>query len=1443
MSEARSELSFYLNRARQLAQQDRYQEARTEIEAAYKYAGADEVALVDEAWRQIEEQRTRRVQELTAKLTALLGEPADRLDAQSTEQGEVALAALCQIHPKSDEVKTWEEQWRSHRRHAEAQRDLRETQRQLEELWKAPYLLLSRYDEALALAKRKAGEHPDEPAFRELLQEAERRRAEAYRQEGELSTNAMTAAFKGLIKEVERLHEDGESELPWYEWGVGEIEGKRVRKPVIQRFVPIPPGVMSPEPISHLYRMAQEYEDGKAEEYRQHAQSALPANPELAAEWVIPLLSAEAEVPGWVRRRKSEAEWNKERERFLYVSENKRKELDAFYKKEIAPRLQARERARAILSEALKPGQEPEIGWALIAQAAIEDPYLEQELEQARVILRPRLRVHWQRDLQRAEDARRAGRFEEAQAVAERIRDRIGTDPDAALQGLRAEAERLRGECASDRDLLTYVEGEAQRIAGLVAQRPDEAEQALADLEAKVAGRPLRFQQPLQAPRVALQARLSLEQKMAGWERRLRQTDPGRLSDAVFQDQAALQAVLDGLEQILEEIDQEGPEARLASLKKRVLARQRCLQGRADWFAGLYNRATEHWRAAQEGDDATLVARWLQEAEDAVDVSQALETASAQQKAGQYREALKTLEPWLPPRPSPWQHEVIDLKEKIRKEYGQALTAEIEKLVRDKRPLYQQLVDKIQELAHVDPAQAAAYKAERFPAIYEEWGDQRARLGLGQYPDAVRDYDEALKYARGEAHARIAGKRRRLQKAIVFYRIETPIRERKWLEVQEALVQLLGEYPDEVEILHRLAEIALEQVVSEMDAVPTPAQITAAKEGVGRSQFYLGNAQRRLDEAIRGGNPGLAGLETADAITAWRFRLDVLGVKARALEAIVRFIGDAREQLQPSHPIAEYRLARMSRKNLEGQLQGWRGELGQMKETVPGAFTHDPTLEREWKAAMAWLEEQAGVKGVHRTYARLEGELIRSLETELARSTGPDVETLVFAAAPPPDAVKRRWQTGLKILYLSDGRRGTDVYREVVRAVSRLASTVQAFQGDRHGPESDLEGNPLAPIQALESQILWAENVQSWAALLRDLLDEYNWAAGKEEESRNDARTAHDTMESFKAKLVELRNRVRDAERRLEAAVGAGKARRRSWGQVDWRQIVKKILLSRLAAANEDWSDLEDIDLEKRWACWQQAVKVLSGLRLASDRPEQAPWSDINPVIQDAGLDENWESILSPLADIRQQFGEHRVVTELTERRDEAKRQRDRLVLLAAELYASVQAEEFQAALSLMDQLQNLDPEDRYGFRARMTIPDFMEGRSMSWDGLRQNLEAQQRQWEELQAWWAEVEHSALRPWRKQERNEVIELARRADFDRAIQLCRDARDGALPGGRTNRLGGGLALKPLQDHLRNMPEEVSKPISWRVKRMEPAIEQWQHDTAEAVRELDFWLAPL
>jgi hypothetical protein len=414
-----------LENARRLATKGLFAEAFGVINSAYALAaGPGEIDRVEEVERSICHIRSLRVQSLEQELSNQLNKPIDEFTEEGVRLVDEIIHLLLKIHPDPEALESKREKWLSLRRSVEVHRAYTETKARLEKLWLSPYILLSRYDEALVLARRMVSAYPDQSCFVELLRDAEKRREEAYRRSGELTTQAATGNFQSLINELMRLYEHGDDILPWFEWsGRGlVIIGTKDASLAIQ----------------HLLGLATAYYSNKALEYRKRAEADLPHNPESAAEWI----EAARRLP--------------------YLSKEDHFMLQQFFNDIVLPIMEKRKRAKELVAQALLT-QDPVYyplrfdatiasAWMLLQEAEILDPHYVEIIE-ARESLRPLLRLYLEKELRRAEqELVTGGAIQEVAKTATYLYHLLEGDPD--LKDYRERIQLLIRRCQkqSNRD-------------------------------------------------------------------------------------------------------------------------------------------------------------------------------------------------------------------------------------------------------------------------------------------------------------------------------------------------------------------------------------------------------------------------------------------------------------------------------------------------------------------------------------------------------------------------------------------------------------------------------------------------------------------------------------------------------------------------------------------------------------------------------------------------------------------------------------------------------------------------------------------------------------------------------------------------------------------------------------------------------------------------------
>ncbi len=396
-----------MNQVRACSEEKRFKEALDALQKAHQFADEEQLKAVEETGQKIEKQRQIYAELLTRELEGLFAKGPEGLNKADLDRGQAILAELIACDLDRLELEILSERWQAYQRRREVSLHLQNTRQRLEKLWHSPFMLLDRYEEAMALARHTSETYPNEQGFQELLQEAKMHWNEAHRKVEALIVQVNQGNFKDIIDELERLYHEGHKQLPRFEW---EAEGL-----VLTGNMP------AQEAINHLSNLAQEYASRKAEEYKEKAVETLAGDPKQAADWIEQALSLE----------------------FLPSAE--REELQAYYDKVISTALEQQERALQLLEEAKERRPEDlEAAWDLVIEAGRLAPRL-REVNKTREYLSPWLKVHWNTLLRKAEAASWDGDLETARRLADSVLGRTQNLP--GFEDVYQKAQQIVERC------------------------------------------------------------------------------------------------------------------------------------------------------------------------------------------------------------------------------------------------------------------------------------------------------------------------------------------------------------------------------------------------------------------------------------------------------------------------------------------------------------------------------------------------------------------------------------------------------------------------------------------------------------------------------------------------------------------------------------------------------------------------------------------------------------------------------------------------------------------------------------------------------------------------------------------------------------------------------------------------------------------------------------
>ena len=1442
-----SNLSDYLGKADKLGQEDRYEEAFKILDEAEDLPpdmlGMDGMEEIGKRREDLKKYRNKRAQALQGQILDIMEKPLSDASDEALAVGDESLARLAVVQT---DLLAWEElnrRWQGYRQRVAEYREtervaqcMDEMEEKLRKTWEENSMLsLPEFDRAVVEARRLAMEYPGSDKAQQLLAQAEKERGKAYEMADEPVTQAEQGRYNALIKAMVADKERGIKTIYKYERQEGKL-------------IPTEP-VSVDEAIDHLMTLRTQFQNRKIQEYIDKARKSLGEGYLAAALNII----------------------EKAKEKFVYADQGEKQRLDRVIEDEIEPAISRRKLARELALEAQRKARiNPEKAWNLLQEARDIDD-LSPDILRAQQAILPHLKVHLEGKLQDADEKRHNDELE----VAELTIDTVLKYANAAeLAEIGARAEALKQKCNEDKLLLKSIMDAAGQIRELLDTDLSAAQQLLQEAQKKIVGRPDYFHQPLNAVEAQIQGRLSVQDILKGMQISFDVLNPADvrgfryLSDELNETELRK---IKNIQRSLEELAQKALEQKhqhedIARLWGHIRGRLHLIQGRLDWQIGLYKRALQEWQECSKkgvADDRIRADEWIAKAKDATAVDQALEDAKLKTEKTEkqdFEDALNVLEPWLS-APSPRQTEARTLYRTIKLTWIAQLQKEIETdKDEDGRKLRaQDIVDRLDTLQRLDAELARKY-ADKQVEIYHRWAKKT--------PSTERKidyYEKALQVAGDPPPAQIV-------KELFWVKREQFLDQLEQSSTEQALDRLknwIAEYKNDVPT--RL--VLIRRLLKQGDDAQTPIEM----------------AEKHLSEARQKSEPFEAGVDSSSALLEAELKLKAMKIQSQSLIDMNKAKNSISNWLEPDQGVLDYHHAantlEIQKRALTQKAQVMNSELSQSEDYQSLDAGAQVRVKKEWDAVRSWLNKESQSEGeFHQWFKQTKHALLAMLRGRWEQYAPIPVMDMALKAAKPTSEQMERLRTGLRIRYLSKGdAAGLAALRELGDLHRKLNEEYNKLTKDIKGPEFDLVGGSISPIQSLEKQQEWALTLKKWAQEIDGIYVFYRTT-----ETDDDAglKAVIDDLDRFYKQLIQLEQKKNQVLSNLDRAKRAGDISfdGHSWQNVPWRQMARELLLSAGTSATIRslepgfWQQLDSEDRNTHDAAWEKAADVLYEMRL-DNNIGRMPWQKLDKVIRDAKIDERWESVLDPISELTIMTG-HRVLKWLQTEVNHTRQTRNRLVLAATFLYALVQAERFQLALEQMALMQQLDDDNDFGFRTGALIKDPVP---LTWDALKNKLTEQKQQWEAFQTWWQPVTSSALPVWvngvddgSPSGRDRLVAYVKRAQYEDAYQLAVDALYGVdaiphvlevydkkreLPArkrkeefqeklmvlennqtlkGATNALGGGMALAPLLRHLEQQPDMLMTAPSRRMKRAMSEVEQWLHDVKESISEVHYWL---
>lgn len=735
--------------------------------------------------KEITKARQEKLEGLSILIQQSLNEVKSTNDLNAIQQRIDEYESLAPSRLES--IQVWRRQLSEVQKTLEIETQLREIQRRCRALWADGGVRNAKaaLELAVDLETRYGRSHS---SISQWKAEAEERYRHARQLAGSILTAAVTGRFESLLTEYQELRDQGVRYVPALLFQRNETGELIVDKSSDDfGYLQLAQDSLIDEDweiqnaIIHLQEVARDYARQKAEEKLHDAETCLRESPRRANEILEEALN------------------------LFGLSPEDRERLELYQENHVIPAVQRREEAERLRdgAEILSAFQ----GWVQLEKALEKDPRTP-NISEARERLRPRFEQWVQQELMRLHRDQAAipraylGQKEYQQQYRQLIdqaNELAGwSSQDSLLQRLTAEIETFVNQSREILETYEYVSGQTRAIQGYLEQRKFRlAHETFDRLQERVGDAQLREYYPdLPGIQLQLEMRSSIDTLVKNLETNLG-ADDSHLEQSIYRLQDALKDSPDHPE--------------IPPLLRRLRSRLAFRHGQKAYEEEKYKEARHELEKVDSDDkgEAQLLLRQLEAAEkEHDDLARDIDRMAKAREAKRWRTAYELAQHWIgrPVFARSLERKLAQLHKDVVEEWHADAVRNLETLSRQ-RPLDEA---RIKEYLRVfdtlnDHEKLAEWQRKALAPCHQQAAQTAQQKG--DVEESVRQWREALRldskndaYEEGLAQAR---------KALLARQIAAAPSD--WEAAAKLYRELQLEYPEDVEIRLRLAEIYLYQ--------------------------------------------------------------------------------------------------------------------------------------------------------------------------------------------------------------------------------------------------------------------------------------------------------------------------------------------------------------------------------------------------------------------------------------------------------------------------------------------------------------------------------------------------------------------------------------------------------------------------------------------------------